>query len=501
MKRIAVIGAGVSGLSAAAQLAHKGYDVTIFEKNGGPGGRMGMIEGEGFRFDMAPTIVMMPEIYREVFSLCGKNPDDYIPMLQVNPLYDVHYSDGSKTPVSSDLVSLRRELEAMAPQDVLGYLEYIADVYKRYEVARKHFIEKPFRKPSDFYNPATLYHAMQLKTFDSAYKSISKFVKSDRLQKLLSFQTLYIGVSPYQGPSIYTIIPMIELMWGVWFIKGGMFSMAKGMERLCRELGVTIRYSTPVEEITIENGRATGVKAGGTTFSADYVLSTADFPYVMKNLVKDSKARGKYTDKKIDGMDYSCSCLMHYVGLKRSLKGRIQLHNIVFADDFEGNINQIFDGSFPNDPSVYVYAASTLDESLAPDGCDGIYVLTPVPELKTGRIDWNSDAQKEAIRSRVFTQIQRIEALKGFEEDIVFMKELTPLDFQKDFSAQFGATFGLRPTLLQSNYFRPQNKSGTCEGLYFAGASNHPGAGVPIVLTSAKLAVSELIKDDRHEQS
>ena len=294
---------------------------------------------------------------------------------------------------------------------------------------------------------------------------------------------------------------MIELLYGVWFIKGGMYAMAKAMERLCLELGVKIRYDTPVSEIVIRAGKAAGVRTAEGIFDSDFVLSTADFPYVMQELVSDRKAKGKYRDGKINDMDYSCSCLMYYIGLKRNLKDRMSLHSIVFSDDFEGNIQQIFKGRFPDDPSVYVYAPTTMDASLAPEGCDGIYVLTPVPELKTGGIDWKDEKTREDIKKKIFMQLQRIEPLKGFERSIVFMREFTPVDFKERFNSQFGATFGLRPTLLQSNYFRPHNKSSSCKALYFAGASSHPGAGVPIVLTSAKLAVNELLKDAENESA
>jgi phytoene desaturase len=280
-----------------------------------------------------------------------------------------------------------------------------------------------------------------------------------------------------------------------------MASMAAGMERLARELGVRFHFDSAVEEILVEDGKAVGIRSAATgTERADHVLCCADFPNAMRTLVKDPKARGPYTPRKIASMDYSCSCLLFYLGLDMDLKGRLPVHNLLFSDDFEGNIRDIFEGRFPTDASLYVYAASTLDPSLAPAGKDGLYILCPVSDLKTGTVDWTDPMVLEDVRARIFRRVADIPALRDFADHVVFERMVTPLHFRDALGSEYGATFGLRPTLLQSNYFRPRNRSRTCRGLYFAGASNHPGAGVPIVLYSAKLAVGEIVRDDRAEK-
>jgi phytoene desaturase len=494
-KKVIVVGAGTAGLASAIRLQNKGYDVEIYEKNPKVGGRMYQLEEKGFKFDVGPTIVMMPNVYREVFEQTGRNAEDYIPMQKLNPIYSIQYTKDESLDVSTDLADLTEFLEGISEEDTLGYYRYLTQTYKRYLIAKDHFIEKSFRKPSDFYNPKTLVNAYKLKTFNNAYNEISKFVKDDRLMKMLSFQTLYIGISPHNGPSIYTIIPMIETIYGVWYIKGGMYTMATSMAKLFEELGGKIHLNSKVDEIVVKNKKANGIVVNGEVINADYVVVNADFPYAMKNLMKNEKDRGKYTDKKVDKMDYSCSVFLMYLGLNKKVSDDTRLHNIVFANDFEKNISDIFEGNDPKDPSVYMYIPTKMDDSLAPKGKEVLYVLAPVPELKTRGHKWTQDEIND-YKEIVYDKIKMKKGLENIEDMVEVEKIFTPNNFENEFNAMHGATFGLAPTLLQSNYFRPQNKFRYTENLYFTGSSVHPGAGVPIALTSAKLAADELMKDD-----
>lgn len=494
-KKIIVIGAGVSGLASAVRLLNEGFEVELYEKNPEVGGRMGVISGNGFSFDLGPTILMMPQIYNEVFSSCGRNPADYIQMERLDPIYKVYFGDGTTHEASSELSSLIKTLESVSETETQGYLAYLADVYQRYLVAKEHFIERSFRTATDFYNPKTLLAGLRLRTFDNAFDSVGKFVKDQKLKELLSFQTLYIGISPFNGPSIYTIIPMIELTYGVWFLKGGMRAMAAAMEKLFLEMGGKLFLDAAVEQINIDGKVVCGITVNGEQKSADGVVCSADFPYAMKELLPDDFKHKKYQPAKVAELDYSCSAYMLYLGLdKRDFPG-LNVHNLVFSEDFKGNLDDIFAGRFPADPSIYVYAPALLDESLAPPGQLGLYVLVPVPNLKDGPLDWKDDQVVAGYRRQALDKIAQILPLKDFEAHIIFEKAYTPLDFRDDFNAQYGATFGLRPTLLQSNYWRPQPKAMGYQNLYFAGSSAHPGAGVPIVLTSAKITVAEVVRD------
>ncbi|MHA6253120.1 phytoene desaturase family protein [Oceanobacillus sp. CAU 1775] len=496
-KQITVVGAGVAGLASAIRLQNAGYDVEVYEKEAIPGGKMHLIEKDGYRFDLGPTIVMMPELYKEVFEICGRDPDDYIPMEKLDPMYKVHYKDGAPSvSISSDLTELIRTMEGISDEDAQGFLDYLQEIYKRFIVAKKHFIQRPFRNQKDFYNPFMLKQAMKLRTLDNAENFLKKYIKDKRLRQMISFQTLYIGVSPYTGPSLYSIIPMIEFLYGVWFIKGGMYTMAKSMERLFKELGGKIHYNSNVEEILIENGAATGILVNGERKYSDYVICNADFPFAMKNLVKNEKAKGKYTDKKIDKMKYSCSCFLLYLGMDRKYEEIDHVHQFVFNEDLEENLEDIFEGRKLESGSFYVYMGSKKDPSMAPEGKDGIYALMPVSELSTAKYEWNDETVSH-YRNQIINSLKEIKGFENIEQEIVTETYITPKDFESKFNAYNGATFGLQPTLSQSNHMRPQSKAANCENLYFTGSSTHPGAGVPIVLLSARIAAQELMSDDQ----
>lgn len=497
-KKVIIVGAGVSGLASAIRLQHLGYDVEIFEKNPIAGGRMGLVEFDGFRFDLGPTILMMPHMFREVFEFCGKNPDDYLQMEKVDPIYKVYFADGTTHEASSELTKLVKEMEAVSEADAAGFMKYLGDVYERYLIAKDYFISRGFRKVTDMLTPQMLSAGLRLKTLDDAYSMMSKYIKDEKLRELLTFQTLYIGISPYQSPSLYTIIPMIELVYGVWFLKGGMRALVAALVRLFTELGGQLHTNASVDEIRLEGRRATGVVVAGQHHPADFVICTADFPYAMKQLLPKSFRQGRHHAGKVEQYDYACSCFMQYIALDTNNFPGLNLHNLVFAEDFNGNISDIFEGRFPADPSIYVYAPALHDPDLAPAGQLGLYVLTPVPNLKDGpAIDWTDENRIAEFREKAYEKMRRITPLQGFEQHILREKVYTPLDYQIDFNAVFGATFGLRPTLLQSNSFRPQPKANRYDNLYFAGGSSHPGAGVPIVLMSAQIVVNELLTDDR----
>src|SRR5690625_4351301 len=458
-KTVTVIGAGVAGLASAVRLQNEGYDVTIVEKGSLPGGKMNRIDMDGYKFDLGPTIVMMPELYREVFEEAGRDPEDYIPMERLDPMYSSYFDEGEvHYEVSNDLVKNIEMFEGISSEDAEGFLKYISDLYHRFNIAKDHFLQRPFRNAKDFYNPFVISQGLKLKTLNNAEDLLKKYIKDKRMRQMISFQTLYIGISPAKGPSLYTIIPMIEFLYGIWFIKGGMHTMASGMERLFLELGGRIEYETEVEQIIIEDGRAAGVLLKDGERRSDLVMCNADFPYAMKNLIKEPDHKGKYTNKKIDEMDYSCSCFVLYLGMDRKYPELDNIHNFVFSEDLDTNIEQIFNGEIIDDPSMYMYMASKKDPSMAPEGKDGIYVLMPISDLKTMKYEW-TDEIAAMYRKKMIDKLKHLPGLANIEEEIVTETMTTPLDFEKRFNAYNGATFGLRPTLTQSVHLRPQSKA------------------------------------------
>jgi len=490
-KTISIIGAGTAGLASAIRLQSQGFQVTIFEKNTHVGGRMYTFQEKGFQFDVGPTIVMMPEIYREVFEYSGANPDDYLSMQLLDPLYQLHYQDGTSFTVSSNLTKLIPALEKISYEDTQGYLAYLADIYARYNVARKGFIDRSFLSSQDILSWENILNTLKLRTFNSAYQSIAKFVKNEKLRQALSFQTLYIGVSPFVGPSIYTIIPMIELLYGIWYIKGGMYAMAKAMQKRFEELGGKIITNANVNSIKIEDRQAKGIVVNQTFIPSDAVLVNADFPYAVSQLI-EAKYRGKYQPKKLKKMEYSSSSFIMYFGLNKKINTTV--HQIRYAKDFKKNINDLFAPTLPEDPSFYIYSPTQIDASIAPLGKEIIYVLVPVPNRENQQISWDEN-MKKAFRDKMVAKIKTIPGFAQFEQTIEVEKIMTPRDWETQFNLQYAATFGFKPILFQSNFFRPQVKALKVNGLYFAGTSTHPGAGIPIVMKAAKIAVDTIMKD------
>jgi len=478
-KRAVVIGAGAGGLSTAVQLARQGWDVTVLEKEPAPGGRLGAIEADGFRIDLGATILMMHDVFQQFFADLGKNLQDYLHLTRLNPC-------------ATDLKHNLDEIRALCPGDVEGYLKYLAQIHKRYMIARYAFIEKPMTRLRDFFNLKTLADMWRLRTFNSMHADICRFVRDERVRISLTFQAMYLGVSPYRTPSIYTIIPYVEHAHsGVWYPRGGMSAITRALVRLLEEFGGELRLNSRVENIIIENGRAKGVLLGdGTRIAADVVISNVDFPNTMQQLMPGT-SRGKYTPAKCARMKNSCGCMMMYLGSKRTYDS-LGVHNIYFSADHKKSLEQIFNRArLPDDPAIYLYAPSRIDPAVAPAGHEVIYVLVPVPNL-AGSVDWDKDGPD--FQRKVFDKLEAC-GLSGLRGNIVFEKYADPTVFAERFNTFQGAGFGLAPTLFQSGYFRPGIKSTTVAGLYFAGASVHPGGGVPVVLVCGRLVARQIHED------
>lgn len=490
-KKIIIIGAGTAGLSSAIRLQSQGFDVTIYEKHHQVGGRINSYVEKGYHFDLGPTIVMMPEIYREVFTYSGANPDDYLKMTLLDPLYQLHYQDGTSFTVSSNLTKLIPALEAISHEDTQGYLAYLADVYKRYNVARRGFIDRPFLSLKDILTFKNIRDTLQLRTLSSAYQSISKFVKNEKLRQALSFQTLYIGVSPFVGPSIYTIIPMIELLYGIWYLEGGMYAMAKAMEKRFLELGGQVVLNTTVDSVHIEQGMAKGIIVNEKLIPSDGVLINADFPYALSKLIPPAY-RKRYTERKLKKMEYSSSSFIMYFGIKKKIKTSV--HQIRYAKDFKKNIDDLFAPILPEDPSIYLYSPTQIDATIAPPNSEIIYVLVPVPNRQSEQFTWDK-TMTQSYRHHIVKMMKTIPGFEDFDAHIEVEKIMTPRDWQEQFNLYNAATFGFKPILTQSNFFRPQVNALNIKGLYFAGTSTHPGAGIPIVMKAAKIASDVIIKD------
>jgi phytoene desaturase len=490
--KVIIVGAGVGGLATAVRLLSNGYEVKIYEKEDKVGGKINIINADNFVFDTTASILMRPQEYKDVFTYASKNWEDYLQFIPLDPNYRVNYADGTRYDFSSDLIKLIKTLESISKEDSLGYLKFLGDSYEKYLIANKYFLNKSFVNACDFFNPITLSMALKSKTLSNTYNYISQYINSEKLREFLCFQALYVGISPFNGPNIYTIVPTMSEIYGLWHLKGGMYSYIRALEKLIYELGGIIETKTNVEEIIITEGIATGIKTSIKTDSADIIICNADFPYAIKALIKDKKDKGKYQDKKISKMKYSCSTFIMYLGLKKKYP-QLQVHNLFLGEDFKNNIETAFEGTLPKKPSLYIYCPSKVDETMAPIDKESINIMVRVPNLLFNEISWD-EKTKAYISNIIFDTLGRIAGLEDVVENIIYQNCMTPKDLQDSFNSYGGTAFGLSHTLTQTNYFRPHLKLPQIKNLYFVGSSVQPGTGVSIVLLSSKMVVEEIIK-------
>lgn len=488
MKRthhIAVVGAGVGGLAAAARLQSQGYQVTVFEKNATPGGRCGRLSVDGFHFDIGPTILLMPEVLEETFQSFGKKASDYLELVKCDPNYRVHYRDGSSILFSTDLVQMQAELERVEPGSFRKYLEFLAVGKTQYQTSVESFVGRNFDSPLQMMTPANLKKVFEIKALKKMYPDVAKSFKDERLREALTFQTMYLGISPYEAPAVYELLPFTELAVGIWFPKGGLYAVPLALERAGKDLGVTYHYKKAVKEVLTDGAQAKGLLfEDGTRFECDAVLLNADLPWAYKNLLHKTKAKAP----KVEKLKYTSSAYMMYLGMKKKVPGLLH-HNVIFGNDYFGAFKSIFeDFKVPEDPAFYVNAPAHTDPSLAPEGKDALYVLVPTPH-KHPSLDWRVEGPK--VRAKVFARLAEL-GFGDLEENIEVERTMTPDDWEGRFSLERGAAFGLSHNFMQVGPFRPANQDANVKNLFFVGASTQPGTGVPMVMLSAKLVTERI---------
>lgn len=495
-EKVIVVGAGIGGLATAIRLLYNGYKVEIYEKNETIGGRVNIIETDDFRFDLSASILMMPEAYKEIFSYSNKNYADYLDFIELDPIYRFFSYDKTILDFSNKLPSLIKNLENISKEDSLGYMKLIGDVYDKYLISDKYFLKKPQDNFKDFFNFETLTKALKLNTFSTCYDYISNYITNEKLRDYLSFQAMYVGISPFDGPNIYTLIPVVSQIYGLWHLKGGMYSFIKALAKLIHELGGTIKTSIPVEEIIFSNNKAIGVKTLNCVESCDIVVCNADFPYAVKNLIKDKYYIDEYSDKKLSEMKYSCSTFIMNLGLKKEIP-ELNVHNIYLGKNFKEGIEAAFTGYIPENPSIYIYCPSRIDRTMAKNGGECLNLMVRVPNLLFKEISWNNNTM-ELLSNKILTELENITGLEAIKENIIYKNYVSPLDMESKFNAYAGAAFGLSPTLTQTNYFRPHYKLDNADNLYFVGNSVHPGPGISLVLNSSKIVAEEILSSRLH---
>lgn len=497
MKQTAIIiGAGIGGLCSAARLAKEGYQVIIVEKESMVGGRAHRLEQDGYIFDTGPTILMMTDVLYDTFSYCGKNLDDYLSLQQLEPNYKVWFPDGETLEVSSNLPRFATELARFDPKAPEQFYRFFGDVAEMYRISRHKFIDKNFDKLTDFIDLKAGIQLLRRRGLTKLYSFVSRYFTDPRLRQLFSFQSMYLGVTPYEAPAIYSVVSYMETGLGIWYPKGGMHALPQALAKLCQDLGVKIHLNTPVDQITTDHKRATGVTlSSGEHIKADIVISNADLTYTHRQLIPETK-RPDFSAKQLTKLKQASSALLFYWGINNNLDGILH-HNVFFSQDFKRNLEEIFhDKQLPTDPAFYLYVPTKTDSSLAPKNKHVLYVLVPVPNLESD-VEWGSATKR--IKAQVLRRLNKdlgVNIGSQIQTEAVF----TPEDFETKFNLTQGSAFGLSHTFFQSGYFRPHNVSRQIKGLYFVGASTYPGSGVPMVTLSGKLVV-ERILHDRHTSS
>ncbi len=480
---VAIVGGGLGGLALASRLAQAGNAVSVFEQEAEVGGRLGREVFDGFSFDIGPTILLFPDVLRAHFRELGANADDALDLVRCDPNYRVHFRDGSNVTLMRDREALTRELERFAPGSSAGFFRYLKSADKKKSIAFDVFLREPFSNVLEMAQPKVLRGLFAAEAHRSVANVAFGHVEDERLRMALTFQTMYLGVSPFDAPALFGLLPSTEFGEGIWYVKGGLARISKALADLATKNGASIETNAKVRAIETNGARTTGVTLeDGRFVRADLVVANADLPYAYRKLLGRPLRRP---------LSYTSSALILLLGTNRKWDGLLH-HNVFFGNDYAESFRDLFERHrTPADPSFYVAEPSGTDASVAKNGGSAIYVLVPVPHLHPQGPNWHDKNEIARLREHVIERLER-EVTPGLRESIVSERAITPLDWRSRFSLEHGSAFGLAHTLDQVAAFRPAQRDATLENLYFVGASTQPATGIPNVLIGAK-QVSERI--------
>jgi phytoene desaturase len=484
-----VIGAGIGGMATAIRLAQNGYRVTVVEKTQRAGGRCNIIEKEGHRFDTGPTLFLMPKLYQQAFAEIGERIEDHVELTRIDPTYQIHFDDDTQLRLTSDLKTMQDQLEAIESGSFTQYLRYLSEGQHHYKLSLPNVVQRSFEHWYQFFTLKNLLLILQLKAHKKHYNHIAKYFQDERLKVAFTFQNMYMGINPTEAPAIFSLMQYTELADGVWFPKGGMYSVIEALEKIARTWGVEFIFNTDVEKILVEHNRATGVlMERDQQLDADIVIANADLPYVYRDMLPNDGISQRLDEKK-----YGCSALVMLWGLDKPYP-QIGPHNLFIAKDFRESFDALFDGrTIASEPSFYIHAPARVDPSMAPVGEDTLMVAFPIGHLVGDRSeDW--PAIKQHCKTFALQRLKRL-GITEMEEHIKFEINLTPEYWENRYNLTKGSAHGLSHDLLQMGYMRPHNRHKRYKNLYFVGASTHPGTGLPTVLVSAKLVSERILRE------
>lgn len=492
-KRVGIIGAGPGGLAAAMLLAKAGVDVTVHEARDRVGGRSSTItaptEAGTFRFDMGPTFFLYPRVLADIFAACGRSLDDEVELIRLDPQYHLIFEGGGEIQATGDMTRMAAELARFSPSDAAALPRFMADNRAKLAVFRP-VLEGAFNSVRDLMRPDVLKGLSRLRPHRSVDTDLGTYFRDERIRLAFSFQSKYLGMSPFRCPSLFTILSFMEYEYGVYHPRGGTGAVMAAMARVARDLGAQIKLDDPVEEVLFEGRRATGVRTAAGSARYDALVVNADFAETMKRLVPD-RLRRRWTDKRIGAKRFSCSTFMLYLGIEGTLPD-LSHHTVYLAEDYRRNLAEIEAGLAPTNPSFYVQNACVTDPALAPPGHSTLYVLVPVGHRVGEGVDWATEAPR--YRQLALDRLKRI-GIPDLEKRIRFEKMLTPQGWEDDLRIYRGATFNLAHNLAQMLHFRPRNRFEDLDRVYLVGGGTHPGSGLPVIFESARISTRLLTED------
>ncbi|MCU4163143.1 phytoene desaturase family protein [Carboxylicivirga caseinilyticus] len=484
-KKVIIVGAGFSSLSAACYLAQSGYSVTVFEKNSYAGGRARQLKKDGFTFDMGPTFYWMPDVFESFFADFNQKPEDFYSLKKLDPAYEVFFDEDHSVKISADFEDIKRTFENIESGSSYKLQKFISEAESNYEIAIKDLVYKPGQNIMEIVTPQT---ALKLGSFISTIqKRVKSVVKSPELRKILEFPVLFLGAKPSTTPSFYSFMNYADFKLGTWHPQGGMFEVAKAMQKLAEKLGVEIVLDSPVNEIIVENGNARGVIVNDKKYTADIILSGADYHFTEQLLPQKYR---QYSEGYWGNKTFAPSALLFYVGFDKKLIN-LSHHTLFFDVDFEKHAAAIYDNKcWPEDPLFYASFPSITDSSVAPDGKEAGIFLIPI----AAGLD-DSDQIREKYFNIIISRLEKLTKQK-LQDHVLFKETYGVSDFVSDYNSYKGNAYGLANTLLQTHVLRPKLKSAKVKNLYFTGQLTVPGPGVPPSLISGKV-VSSLITKTR----
>ncbi len=488
-RKVVVVGAGPGGLASAMMLSSAGIEVTVLEREEQPGGRTSTIERDGFRFDRGPTFFLFPEVLETVFRACGRSLYDEVPMHRLDPNYRLVFEEGGHVDATSDLEQLKAEIARISPADAAGIDRYMADNRRKFEKFRP-ILESPFSSHKDVMKLPLLELLPLLRPWASVDADLRRFFSDPRIRLSFSFQSKYLGMSPFKCPSLFTILAFLEYEFGVFHPIGGCGAVSQAMARVASEVGADIRLGEPVREIEFDGRRVRAVQTDKGRYAADALVVNADFANAMRSLVPE-KLRRRWNDRKLARTKMSCSTYMLYLGVEGKYP-QLPHHTIHLSNGYEAHLDTIERRHvLPENPSFYVHNPSIIDPSMAPKGMSSLYALVPVTHTHPN-VDW--EAEHPAFREVVLDQLQKV-GLPDLRDRIRTEVAFTPRDWEQQLGLYKGATFSLSHTLGQMLSLRPRNRFEDLEGVYLVGGGTHPGSGLPVIYQSARIS-SQLLAED-----